>query len=154
MRTGLPGNILAGLAAWLLIAGCQTTSRPSAAEDRAAIERIRGQIRDAELAGDAAVFERVAADDVLVMPPGAQPIAGRAATVAAMRKFFGRFELRIDYSSTGIDVQGDVAIDRGAYTQTVTPKDGGAPQPGKGSYLWVYRRTADGTWRQTHAIWN
>ncbi len=154
MPAGLPGKILAGFATWILLAGCESSSKPSATDDRAALDRIRDQIREAELAGDAAVFERVAEEDVVVMPPGAHPIVGRAATVSAMQKFFGQFELRIDYTSTGIDLQGDAAIDRGTYAQTVTPKGGGAPQAGKGSYLWVYRRAADGTWRQTHAIWN
>jgi uncharacterized protein (TIGR02246 family) len=154
MPAALPGKILAGLATWMLLAGCETTSPTSVSGDRAAIDRIRAQIREAELAGDATVFERVAAEDVLVMPPGAQPIVGRAATVTAMQKFFGQFELRIDYASTGIDLQGDVAIDRGSYTQTVTSKGGGAPQAGPGSYRWIYRRAADGNWRQTHAIWN
>ncbi len=154
MPAGLTGKILTGLATWMLLAGCGNNGRPSASGDRAAVDRIRDQIREAELAGDASVFERVAAENVVVMPPGAQPIVGRAATVTAMQKFFGQFELRIDYTSTGIDLQGDVAIDRGIYAQTVTSQGGGAPQAGKGSYLWVYRRAADGTWRQTHAIWN
>jgi uncharacterized protein (TIGR02246 family) len=154
MPSGLPGKILAGFATWILLAGCESGSQSPASDDRAAIDRIRAQIREAELAGDATVFERVAAEDVVVMPPGAQPIVGRAETVSAMQKFFGQFELRIDYTNTGVDLQGEVAIDRGTYTQTVTSKGGGAPQAGKGSYLWVYRRAADGTWRQTHAIWN
>lgn len=140
--------------ACLLSLGCATTVKPDAAADRAAIAALRQEIRDAELAGDASVFARVAVPEVVVMPPGAAPIHGREATVAAMAGFFRNSELRIDYDAAQVQVQGDTAVDHGTFTQTITAKNGGAPQPGAGSYLWVYRRMPDGSWQQTHAIWN
>lgn len=130
------------------------------AQDRAVIEQLRQRIRDTELAGDAAVFGQVAVADVVVMPPGASPVAGRDATVAAMQGFFANFELRIDYAAAPVEVHGDMAIDHGTFTQTITAKNAvaqdpaAAPLKGSGSYLWIYRRSPDGQWLQTHAIWN
>jgi len=152
MRRFAAGLLVAGLC--LLLPACATKPTPDIARDRAAIDGLRQRIRDAELAGDASVFGQVAVADVVVMPPGAAPIQGRDATVKAMEGFFRNFELRIDYTAAPVQVRGDTAIDHGTFTQSIVPRNGGAPQPGAGSYLWVYRRMPDGSWQQTHAIWN
>src|SRR5262245_10948453 len=135
-----------------LLAACGTHVDP--AVDRAVLYQIRNRIVAAENAGDASIFKQVAARNVVVMPPGTAPINGQDASVEAMRRFFETSELRIEYASAEIVVMGDVAIDRGTYSQTTVAKGGGEPSPAKGSYLWVYQRTDDGRWLQTHAIWN
>jgi ketosteroid isomerase-like protein len=140
------------LLAGLVLAGCAAQARSPAA-DRAALDEIRRQLREAENAGDPAAYERIAAEDVVVMPPKAGLILGREASMAAMRDFFGRFRMHVDYSRSVIELRGDTAIERGMFMQTVTPKDGGQPETSKGCYLWVYRRTPGG-WQQSHAIWN
>src|SRR5262245_42576932 len=97
--------LLAVLLTGLLLQACEpavTSGSPN--EDRAAIERVRKQITDAENAGDASVFGQVAAEDVVVMPPGTSPISGRAAAVSAMGDFFRRFDMRIEYVSREIEV--------------------------------------------------
>jgi uncharacterized protein (TIGR02246 family) len=143
------------LLAGLLLAGCVVESREFVeAGQVGSIRQLRQQIRDGEIAGDASVFERIAAEDVVVMPPNAAPLAGRAAVVTAMRGFFGKFSMQIDYSDAVIEIRGDTAIDHGRYSQTITPKGGGDAVESKGSYLWIYRRDESGEWRQTHAIWN
>ena len=124
------------------------------ADDRAAIDQIRKRITDAENSGDASVFEQVAVEDVVVMPPNTPHITGRAVAVAAMRDFFQRFEMRIEYVSREIRVHGDVAFDRGTYSQTITPKGGGDALKETGNYLWLYQRGSGGDWAQSHAIWN
>ena len=48
---------------------------------------------------------------------------------------------------------GDQAFDRGSYSQTVTPKAGGAAMASKGNYWWFYARNSDGNWQQTRVIW-
>lgn len=143
------------LAGGLFLAVCAATyARNSPAADRAALDEIRRQIRDAENAGDVAVFARFAADDVAVMPPKAGLILGRETNLNAMRDFFEKFELHIDYSRPVVEVRGDFAIERGIYSQTVKPKAGGEAVASRGCYLWVYRRLPGGGWEQSHAIWN
>ena len=139
---------------FLLLTACATSPMPEMSRDQAVIGEIRQKIRAAELAGDASVFATVATPDVVVMPPGAAPILGRDATVKAMEGFFRSSKLRIDYAAAPVEVRGDIAIDHGTFTQAIVPKNGGAEQPSAGSYLWVYRRMPDGSWQQTHAIWN
>jgi len=154
MHRVVPRALAAILLSTVALQGCDSIREmelKSAASDIAA---LRQRIRAAELAGDASVFAKVAVPEVVVMPPGAAPIQGRDATVKAMEGFFRNFELRIDYTAAPVDVRGDTAIDHGTFTQTIVPKNGGAEQPGAGSYLWIYRRMPGGTWQQTHAIWN
>jgi ketosteroid isomerase-like protein len=157
MQGVVPQALAAVLLSAFLLQGCAATREPDPQSDAALIDGLRRQIRDAELAGDASVFGRVAVAEVVVMPPGAAPIQGRDATVTAMQGFFRNFELRIDYSAAQVDVHGDTAIDHGTFTQTVVPKNAAndaPPRASAGSYLWVYRRMPDGSWQQTHAIWN
>jgi uncharacterized protein (TIGR02246 family) len=145
------GPLLAGL----LLAGCIVESQQFTDAARIhAIEGLRWQIGNAENTGNASVFGKIAADDVVVMPPNAQPIVGRDAAETAMREFFGKFWMQIEYTDSAIEIRGDSAIDRGRYSQTITPKGGGDAVESKGSYLWIYRRDESGEWRQTHAIWN
>ena len=108
----------------------------------------------AENSGDFAFFTHVAAEDVVLMPPSAPSVVGRAATVAFMQEFLERFDLQIRYSSDEVQVRGDLAFDRGTYSQTVTPRGGGAPIRESGQYLWLYARRADGSWEFLRVIWN
>jgi ketosteroid isomerase-like protein len=95
------------------LGGCLTAGDfPNAEEDRAALTEIRARILEAELKGDASVFEQVAAPDVVVIPPNAKPINGRDAGVDLMRQFFSQHELHIEYTSALVQVNGDQAFDR------------------------------------------
>jgi uncharacterized protein (TIGR02246 family) len=143
---------LAGLTLCMSLNACITSSY-SAPEDRAELEQIHARILEAELKGDASVFEQVAAPDVVVIPPNANAVNGRDASVEMMRQFFDKNQLHIEYANTQVQVNHNQAFDRGTYSQTVTPKDGGAPIAGKGSYWWFYARADDGNWRQTRVIW-
>jgi len=147
------------LAAFLFLLAACDSHELDPAVDRVVLDKIRNRIMAAENAGDASIFEEVAAADVVVMPPGAPPMNGRDAAADAMRGYFGQFDMRITYASQGISVRDGVAIDRGTYEQTTVPKSGGQPaaaqsSSSKGSYLWVYQRTDDGRWLQSHVIWN
>jgi len=145
---------LAGLTLCMALTGCITAADfPDSAEDRAALEQIRARILEAELKGDASVFEQVAAPDVVVQPPNAATVNGREASVDLMRQFFSQNALHIEYTSLQIQVNGDQAFDRGSYSQTVTPKAGGAPVASKGNYWWFYARADDGNWQQKRVIW-
>ena len=83
--------------------------------------------------------KQVAAPDVVVQPPNAKTVNGREASVELMRQFFSKYQLNIEYASTQIQVDGDKAFDRGSYSQTVTPKDGGAARGEQGKILVVLR---------------
>ncbi len=122
--------------------------------DVRALNQLRERTMQAENAGDATFFEGVSAEDVIVMPPGMPAVSGRTATVAFMSAFLGQFDLRIEYVSEEIRVHGDLGLDRGTYSQTLTPKGGGEANRESGKYLWIYSRRSDGGWEFSRVIWN
>ena len=153
MRGFLP-KLAVAVTALCVLGACDAPASKPGTDDRAAIEQIRKRVMDAENTGDAAVFEQVAAEDVVVMPQNTSPISGRGAAVAAMGEFFQRFDMRIEYAGKEIQLHGDFAFDRGTYSQVITPKGGGEALRETGNYLWLYRRGPAGQWEQTRAIWN
>ena len=119
-----------------------------------AIAEIRTRTMQAENSGDADFFGSACTEDVVVMPPGMVAVTGRDAAVAFMRAFLGQFDLSIEYVSEETRVDGDVAYDRGTYSQTLVSKTGGEEMLETGKFLWLYRRTSDGTWKMSRVIWN
>jgi ketosteroid isomerase-like protein len=122
--------------------------------DVGTLNQLRERTMHAENAGDAAFFEGVSAEDVVVMPPGMPAVSGRSATVAFMSAFLGQFDLRIHYVSEEIRVHGNFGFDRGTYSQTLTPKSGGQGIRESGKYLWIYSRRSDEGWEFSRVIWN
>ena len=122
--------------------------------DVLAIRDIRERTMRAENTGDADFFNFVSADDIVVMPPGMTAVVGRDATVAFMKEFLSHFDLNIRYVSEETLVQGNIAYDRGTYSQTLTPKAGGTPIPENGKFLWLYSRASDGSWKISRVMWN
>jgi ketosteroid isomerase-like protein len=57
--------------------------------------------------------------------------------------------LKISFASDRIEVaqSGDLAYSRGHYSMTVTDKATNKPATGTGSYLTVYKKEADGSWK-------
>jgi uncharacterized protein (TIGR02246 family) len=122
--------------------------------DIQAIAEIRERTMQAENDGDADFVKSVCTEDIVVMPPGMQAVSGRSAALGFMHGFLEQFDLQILYVSAEIQIDGDIAYDRGTYSQHLAAKDGGTVATENGNYLWIYRRAADGTWKMARIIWN
>ncbi len=137
--------------------GCGSRSAPqtdTGAADVAALRELHDQMTRGQNAGDAGVYERTSASDVLVLPPDGSLIAGRQAHVKFGQEFFNAFTNLFDNKSDEIVVSGDWGFDRGTYRYTETPRAGGATVIREGNYLWLARREPDGMWRYARIIWN
>lgn len=113
----------------------------------------------AEMTGDARFFEGILADDVVIMPPGIAAIEGAPACLEFIRHVLQEnareFERRVmTHVDAEVSVSGDVAFDRGSFSQTLTPLAGGDEIHEQGQYLRVYARAPDGSWRIARVIWN
>ena len=126
----------------------------SSKTDVQVIHDIRERTMHAENNGEADFSDSVCTDDIVVLPPNMPSVTGRAAAVAFMRDFLGQFDLQIQYVSEETEVHGDIALDRGTYSQTLTPKSGGPPIPEQGNFLWLYSRSSEGTWKISRVMWN
>jgi ketosteroid isomerase-like protein len=126
--------------------------------DRQAVLQLAERIVAAELAGDAAFFEHVLAEDAVIMPPGIPAIEGSAACLAFIRHVLAEnlreFDRRITDRRAELTVSGDVALDRGAFSQRLVPKAGGEPIYEKWQYLRAFVRTSSGAWKLARIIWN
>ena len=119
-------------------------------------EEFRARIMAAENTGDPAVFEELLADDAVIQAPGMPAIEGREACLHFVREVLAGlhalYERQVLCESAELLVEGDVAIDRGRFSQTLTPRDGAHPSDEEGHYLWMYRRQPDGAWRLARII--
>ena len=123
-------------------------------KDVQAIHEIRERTMRAENTGDADFFNSACTEDVVVMPPNMPAVSGRGAAVGFMREFLRQFDLNIEYVSEETQIHGDVAFDRGTYSQTLTPEAGGKPIPENGKFFWLYSRGSDGSWKMSRVMWN
>jgi ketosteroid isomerase-like protein len=122
--------------------------------NREVIDRIRQNTEAAENRGSAEDMRLHFADDVVMMGPNMPAVAGAESVAQAMQGFFGAFEVSIRYNSEEVVFSGEWAFDRGEYRHVLTPRQGGQPVEEAGKYLWVYRRSPDGSWKQARVMWN
>lgn len=129
-------------------------NEPNREEAIEQITEIREAFERAENMGDASVIEKHCTDDVVVMPPGQPPAVGKEVAKRGMEELFEAVDLEIEYTSEEIVVDGDIAMNRLSARETHIPKDGGDAIEHTADSLWIYRRSPDGEWKQSHAIWN
>jgi uncharacterized protein (TIGR02246 family) len=104
-------------------------------------------------AEDAAKIAAHYAPEAVLMVPGQAPAVGSAAIRAALDQAMAAGGLTVSFSSDQVSVarSGDLAVARGAYTQTTAHPGAGAPVSQSGTYVTVYKPGADGAWR---AVWD
>ncbi len=124
------------------------------AADEAAIRDMTSDYTAAVAAGDLQRFLSVFPDDVVVMPPDHPTARGRDAFTTFVKPFFDEFTLLETISYEEIRVAGDWAVGTFTYSFTTTRKAGGAASEELGKGIWLFRRSEDGAWKITHAVWN
>lgn len=123
-------------------------------ENEERLHQIRQDFKRGENAGDPEIIDKYVADDAVVMPPERSKVMGKDAIKNMMENVFATYDIEIDYTSEEIVVDDELAFDRGTASEILTPKDGSDAIEHAVDYLYVYRRTADGEWKQIRAIWN
>ena len=89
------------------------------------------------------------ADHAVLISPGSSASNGEEAIRSTLKEMVGDSALSLKFEARHIDVakSGDMAYTTGSYTLTMT--DPGTKQPinDKGSYVTVYRKQLDGSWK-------
>ena len=135
-----------------------TTVNAPAAPDRDAVRR---QIEAADSAmaaamgnGDTVGMYAAYADDAVMMMPGTAPLHGRAEMTRSLNAMMAQMTLKDPkFHIEDVLVGGDLAVETGTYEWTVQPKKGKA-MPDKGSYVTIWQRQADGSWKIIRDISN
>jgi uncharacterized protein (TIGR02246 family) len=124
------------------------------AADHAEIRRTTAKLLAAVNASDHERLLAVWADDGVLMPPNRTAVQGRPALAAYFKERFSATRFHFAFTSSEIQLAGDVAFERLAYVVTAWPVAGGQATKDAGKGLHVYQRQPDGAWRLVLDIWN
>jgi uncharacterized protein (TIGR02246 family) len=88
-------------------------------------------------------------DDAIVMEPDMPAMKGKDAIRAGMKQFLDDRNLALTFVSTNAEVSkgSDLAYSHGTFTATQTDAKTLKPVTETGTYVMVYRKAADGTWK-------
>jgi len=139
----------------LLVSACaQKVNDPA---DAQAIRNLMAEYEKAAISRDLAWFSsNFFTDDAVELPPNEPLVAGKEAIAAATQASFDQFSS----SQETVPVEevlssGDLAVVRGTYDWTGTPKASGLSAASEqGKWTGTFRRQADGSWKCFHLIWN
>lgn len=121
------------------------------ADDRDRIKRIREAWERFDNTGDVTAIADHLAEDVVLMPPGAPPITGKAAVIEGAN---GGSDFDINQTSENLLISGDLAVDRITVTGTRDSVAGDDSDHWTLKGVDIYQREAIGAWKCIIAIWN
>ena len=87
------------------------------------------------------------------MPFNRPALEGRPAIEADFRQFFESFTAVHHTTVEALEISGDMAVERGRYRLTVTPRARGIPAHETGKHV-VVRKRVNGQWMILWEIWN
>jgi ketosteroid isomerase-like protein len=119
--------------------------------DVAALEKRIDQWLDGYNRADVKQMMDVFSDDFTDESTGTPASADKAQVTQAFISLFAKYDTHIVGVTDEIRTSGDMAFDRGHYTQTFTPKAGGTTITQTGRFLEVWKRE-DGVWRVQHIV--
>ena len=106
-------------------------------------------------AGDAAgLASEFYAPGAIRMDPNQPASAGTAAIRASLEKSYAQSAENIRNVIDEVRVAGGIAVAKGTFEGTTTPKAGGAAVPVKGKFVTLYERQVDGSWKGVWDIYN
>ena len=150
----LPRRTFAALCCTLVVAACGKAAAPSTAEDLAAIADFNRRYLQAINDGDIATLRSLTTADHIMLSPNAPPRIGKEANDAANARASERFDIDESWAPEETVIDGNLAYQRGTYVVESTQKAGGEKRRVTGSFLRIYRRQPDGSWRMTRDMFN
>lgn len=158
MRNTIALTALVGV---LALTGCaQSAPAPSTdpvadtAADEAAIRANTDRFLAAFNAADVAAIGELYASDVVQMRPIGDDLVGHDALLQALTEFFDEYDAQQSAVVDEVVVSGDIAIARGSWQVTQTPKAGGDTEERTGRWMVVSQRQDDGSWKGWRWIWS
>ena len=119
----------------------------------AAIGKIRDAwVQDLRTKQLEPILKFYASDAVFVQPNGDR-ITGSAALRALFQNIMATFNSDLTLHRQNLETSGDLAYDGGDFQETLTPIATGAKITSKGSYIMIFKRQHDGSWRIIQHAW-
>jgi ketosteroid isomerase-like protein len=136
--------------ALMLLAGCaQPAPQVDTAKEIAAIKAGEAQWNASIAARDVAGFMSHYADNVVMMNPGANAAVGAPAAQAGIADSFKdpNFSLQFQADRVEVSKAGDMAYTQGHFAVSQTDPATHQKVSETGSYVTVYQKQADGSWK-------
>jgi ketosteroid isomerase-like protein len=126
--------------------------------DARAVREVSDAFVVAEVNGDVDAFERLLADDAVIMAPWTEPLEGKAACMAFVRKLlpelYAEFEREVTLQTAELRVMGDWALERGVMVNVLKPRAGGPIERERYNFVFLFSRDATGAWKGARTIFN
>jgi ketosteroid isomerase-like protein len=87
------------------------------------------------------------APDAVFHQPTGERIIGAAALRTLFQNIMGMFDSDLTLHSQNLEASGDLGYDSGDYQEVLTTITTGAKINSKGSYIIIFKRQSDGTWK-------
>jgi len=137
-----------------LVAGCTSQDRPDTEADASAINDIWTEYASRLNDGDIDRWISLWTEEGVQLPPNAPPVIGKDRIRVGMKRALDQFTFNIEITNAEVEVVGNWAFSRGAFTRTDTPKEGGQPVFFDGKYMTILERQADDSWKIHRDIFN
>ncbi len=123
---------------------------------REAIDRAREEITAGWLSGDAGAILVHLTDDAMFLGPHEPPVVGKSAIRSWLNQFFSQIAMtRVEMvNDRDVIISGNLAIERSSYDWEFSMVGGDARLSDQGNFIGVWQRQADGTWKESHIMWN
>ena len=137
----------------MLAAGCKPPANTHDA-DVQAIKDIETQWNQAYAAKDADKIAGNYADDAVLITPGGPAISGKDAIKTAFKQMVSDPTMTLKFEASKVDTSssGDMGYTQGSYTLTLTDPVSKQLINDHGSYVTVYKKQADGSWKAVSDI--
>jgi ketosteroid isomerase-like protein len=141
---------------FFLLNGCTAQQAiPSLYEtDLEAIEAFNREYLAAINNEDIERLSALTTEEHIMLIPNRPPLVGKQANDEANRRAFELFEFDEEWHPVETEIAGYWAWQRGTYKVTATPHAGGDSLILEGSFLRIYRRQPDGSWRMIRDMFN
>ncbi|HJU74575.1 MAG TPA: SgcJ/EcaC family oxidoreductase [Gemmatimonadaceae bacterium] len=128
------------------------TADPAAV--RQAIEAANAKAADALNKGDVETWLTNYTPDAVVLPPNQPAWRGQESMRSGAQAMLSAVKIsNAVVQVEDVAVSGDLAVETGVFTMTLTPKQGKAVND-KGKYVTVWQRQPDGSWKAIRDIFN
>jgi uncharacterized protein (TIGR02246 family) len=122
--------------------------------DITALKKIEEEWAAANTSGDIDKLVSFFTDNAVNIPPNEPALIGKEAIRDWFQQYFDQFTMEEDGTVVDVQVSGDLAFTRGTFTSIQTPKTVGESLKSNGSWVTIYRKQSDGTWRCICNIWS
>ena len=122
--------------------------------DVEAIKKMPDDFNAAINAGNIDKFVSLYTDDAVRIPPNKPALIGKEAIRSMFQEELDQFNVQQEGVIVDLKVSGDLAFVRGSWTSINTPKTGGEPLKENGSFVSVFQKQPEGSWKVICNIWS